>query len=153
MKVTELDIQSTIDTFNASESSPEILLDEIFEEHQGLFHYLHSGILDPLPENDRAFFFFLITVVLKTLLPKLEGGTEINVKAILDYEEENWTLFNDQKGLFRTKLDVFFENYQEEDLLSFIEDSLAVDENDILSLASRELIFITIKSIIDSCVN
>ncbi|MFT5382917.1 MAG: hypothetical protein ACI81W_000313, partial [Saprospiraceae bacterium] len=56
---------------------------------------------------------------------------------------------NQSKG-FRDKLDVFFENTSQEDLLAFVEDALVQDEeDDMISPEGREYVFITLKTIID----
>ena len=46
-------------------------------------------------------------------------------------------------------MDVFFENYQQEDLLAFVEDSLIDDEDEIVTKVGREPMFVALKSIID----
>ena len=150
MLVPEKHINRVINLFDTGELNAEKVLDHIFDKHESLFQYCHSGILDPLPDDDRAFFFFLLAVVMKSLEEVLGNDLILSIQSILDAEENNWALFNDQKGPFRARLDAFYTDYPEEDLLSFAEDSLDVEESENLSLASRELIFITIKSIIDS---
>lgn len=70
-------------------------------------------------------------------------------------EEKNWELMNEVTAKrFRDRLDRFFEQYPQEDLLAFIEDALADDEDgeSIVSPESREPIFIALKSMIDGLV-
>ena len=81
-------------------------------------------------------------------LPKVnEAGIEI-------LEDKNWGIFQEAKGrTFRDKLDALFENYEQEDLLAFVEDSLEEDVEQPLSPEGREVIFVSLKTIIDCLIN
>ena len=66
------------------------------------------------------------------------GGFKEEIEEI---EEQNWTLLNETKAKgFREKLDAFFEDYPQEDLLAFVEDALVEDEDDFLTKEGKELI-------------
>ncbi|MBK8054131.1 MAG: hypothetical protein IPK35_12885 [Saprospiraceae bacterium] len=65
-------------------------------------------------------------------------------------EEKNWGVFNSiLSGSFSKALDTFFENYQQEDMLALVEDSLQPDEDQVISTVGREIILVACKSIID----
>jgi len=51
---------------------------------------------------------------------------------------------------FRERLDEFFEETKQEDLLAFIEDALLDDEESPVSKEGREPMFVTLKAVIDT---
>ena len=51
---------------------------------------------------------------------------------------------------FNEKIDPFFKDYPQEDLLAFVEDSLVQDEDSEITNEGRDYIFIALKTIIDS---
>ena len=46
-------------------------------------------------------------------------------------------------------MDVFFEDYAQEDMLAFVEDNLVEDEDSTITKEGREPIFVALKSVID----
>ena len=150
--INEHQIQEVLEQYESRILDPEAFLDQLFDHHPALFQYCYSGVLDPLSDDERAYFFFLVSVIFHVLDQQNALPSIIEIEHILDIEESNWGLFNDQKGAFRDKLDAFFIDYPEEDLLAFIEDSLEVDEGGGIDLAGRELIFVSLKSIIDAII-
>jgi hypothetical protein len=50
---------------------------------------------------------------------------------------------------FQHKADVFFKDYPQEDLLAFVEDALADDEDSEVTKEGREPMFVALKTIID----
>ena len=130
-----------IDALNVLEAEQPILLP-----------YLFSESFDALYQEEREYILFLAVVIYhsyKAKHPKISALTEETLGAS---EEINWEIMNSVSAKrFRDRLDVFFENYQQEDLLAFIEDALADDEDgqSIVSPESREPIFIALKSMID----
>ena len=83
-----------------------------------------------------------------------EEGIEIAAVAdnvLNENEEKNWTVLQEQKrGPFREKVTIFFEDYPEEDLLAFVEDTVELDDDSPITAVGREVIFIAAKSIIDT---
>jgi hypothetical protein len=86
----------------------------------------------------------------------LDGILEMSPEELEEIEEGNWTQLNDAVGKnFRQKLDGFFEDYPQEDLLAFVEDSLVIskegEESDDFEISKegREPIFVALKTIID----
>ncbi len=114
--------------------------------------YLFSDNLKLLTDEERNLLLYIVMVIRKSYL-KVNDGQEpraINVDDISEAEEKNWSKIEDiSNSDFRTKLDLFFENTPQEDLLAFIEDWLSDDEEEIVTKAAREYIFITAKTIVD----
>ena len=75
----------------------------------------------------------------------------LNGKTLEKWEEDNWDVFNSPSAKSFTKIiDIFFENYQQEDLLALVEDSIQPDEENVVSTVGSEIIFVACKSIIDT---
>ena len=53
---------------------------------------------------------------------------------------------------FHDRLNAFFNEYPQEDLLAFVEDSLESDEDITVSPAGRELIFVACCTLIDALI-
>ena len=95
--------------------------------------------------------FFLMALLRNSIKDELPSDFSINEKTLGEAEERNWTLLQSSKSNnFQERLNPFFENYPQEDLLAFVEDALADEEDDgLLTREGREPIFITLKSILD----
>lgn len=65
-----------------------------------------------------------------------------------EIEDQNWSEFENFRSL-KDYFDVVFKDYPEEDLLAYIEDSLAEEEEDFISNAGREYILIKTKTLVD----
>ena len=99
---------------------------------------------------EREYMFFLTLVIWKSVIKHRGQIRTCSQKEIAGIEEKNWELLNLQKaGNFRERLNVFFENYPEEDLLAFVEDSIAVDDESMITKAGREPLFIVLKTQVD----
>lgn len=102
-----------------------------------------------LHEREHDYLLFSATLVI-TLLDAAGIHTALNdEEAITATEDKNWELIQSSGGDFRNKLDPFFIDFQEEDLLAFIEDSLIDVEEDFLTEPGREFIFVKLKTLMD----
>jgi hypothetical protein len=67
------------------------------------------------------------------------------------YEEQNWDVFNEAgKKSFSKVLDLFFDQYPQEDLLALVEDAVSMDDETPVTIVGAEIIVVTCKSIIDT---
>ena len=84
-------------------------------------------------------------------LPK--ASTSVSEQEIGEAEENNYEILEASTAKkFRDRLDLFFENTSQEDLLAFAEEAVLESEEDPDSLVSkegREPIFIALKTIVD----
>ncbi len=65
-----------------------------------------------------------------------------------ELEEENWTIVDSLTG-FKSVMDHWFSETQEEELLAYIEDSLVEDEEDFISKEGRLFIAVKCKTLVD----
>lgn len=147
MKITEENIDLAIAELNDNESE----VDRLLEKYEYVMAYLASESSELLTEVEYLYLSDLALILLK-VIDTYDADFIPAEEKLWDAEEDNWARWESQGMLsFRKKLDHFFEGYPEEDLLAFIEDSLEPDEDeDVLTGPGREVIFIGLKSIVDS---
>ena len=133
------------------DAKPEHIAENFAKQQPGLMAYLFSDDLSLLTQDEREYTLYLMMTIwhaAETQLGKLE---EISPEELEAAEEHNWELLENSKAVsFRDRLDVFFKDYPQEDLLAFAEDALNVDDEDnFVTKEGREHIMVALKSTID----
>ena len=119
-------------------------------QQPAILAYLFSESFELLTQNEKEYTMFLVLVVWASISEVHPEQKQIDPKMIEKAEDKNWELLKDVKaGNFRDKLDIFFENTSQEDLLAFVEDALVQDEDEMVTKEGREYIFVALKTIID----
>ncbi len=120
--------------------------------------WLVSDTFDILTEAEREYLLYLALVIWKAAT-EVAGELPVADEALIgELEERNWAMLNATKaGPFRQRLDPFFEKYPQEDLLAFVEDALAIEEESDedapeleVTREGREPLFIALKTVIDA---
>lgn len=125
------------------------MLVQLFQQEQpALFSYLFSENMELLTDEEKNYLLYLSLVIWQSVGVLAQTVDEEMVGQL---DEENWALLSEASAkIFRDRLDVFFDNYHQEDLLAFAEDALADDEDDIVTKEGRELMIVCLKTVIDS---
>lgn len=136
------------------EKSPDLfstLLDGLERDQPAIINWLFSESFDILNQEEKQYFLFLALVIIIAVSEALENEDAVSPQEIEQTEEKNWEIFMEQKPKdFREKVNVFFENCEQEDLLAFVEDSLEMEHEDqVVSAIGRPPMFIALKTIID----
>lgn len=139
--ITEQQIETVIQGLEDGKLEDSFAIDQ--EEY---LEYLVAEVLPGLNSAEKDLFAFIISVV--NLSVEAEEK-ELDLDDYLDKEEENWKTRTDASSWDDCK-DQYFQDYNEEDLLAFVEDMLATDEEKDLTEIGKELVFITSKSFIDA---
>lgn len=150
--VSEVDIENLIDKYDAD--------DNLFVKHQA--HMVDSQLaisalltddgLQLLTEDEQDVLWFITTVVHASYTGK-NTVKEINLQILEGIEEENWEKLNAAIGAtFRDRVTSFFDGFEQEDLLAFIEDALESDEDVNISASAREVLFVTSKTMLDGMI-
>ena len=148
--INEEQIDFASEHLETSEQAFVHTLEDLQRQHPIVFSFLLSENLEVLTVAERDYMFYLLAILWKALRDDLPAGTVISEKALGEAEERNWTLLQASKSKrFRERLDPFFEDYPQEDLLAFLEDALVDEEEDLLTREGREPIFVSLKSILD----
>jgi hypothetical protein len=148
--VKETVINEIAELLNDSSDGLEKRVTDLHEHQSVLFGYIFSENLKVLLQEEREFVLFLLVIII--LASEMENGPlqPVDVKVFEDAEEKNWELLGEKVSTpFRERLDVFFQNTEQEDLLAFIEDTLSDSEDGMVTKEGREVVFIFLKSVID----
>lgn len=135
-------IQEYLDALAEAEPSKSSLNEE-------LLIYLESEMFSSLSTSEKNTLIFCCEVIQESYKLKHHELPPFSFDTFSEYEEINWTLREEKDSWEETKNE-FFKDFNEEDLLAFVEDILVDDEDNDLSMISKEFIFITCKSYIDS---
>ena len=149
--ISETQIDAIAEQFAESKSFFEQCILDLEAQQPTVVAYLFSDNMRVLRQSEKEYMLYILTVIWQTLHKQGLSIPILNEQHLANAEENNWTLVQGVKAKrFRDRLDVFFEDYFQEDLLAFIEDSLAEEEDEgILTKEGREPIFVTLKSILD----
>jgi hypothetical protein len=157
MLVSEIQIDAVADFFEETDYEEEVV--KLSERQPHLAAYIFSEDFELLMQTERELMLFILLVVVNSVEKALEEAgmlplEEVSAEELEDAEEANWErIENIDAKKFRERLDVFFNTSPEEDLLAFVEDMLADDDDDeaepLVSKEGREPIFIALKSVID----
>ena len=147
--INEAVIDKTVEHLEAA-SDQKAMIEQLGDNQPAILAYLTSESFQFFSPEERSFLFFMVLVITQSIekeIPELPLLTQEQIGAS---EEQNWELFEASKARnFRDKLNVFFENYPQEDLLAFVEDALETDEDSGITEDGRAHLFISVKSIID----
>jgi hypothetical protein len=136
----------------------ETEMESIRETQPTILAYLLSENFEVLTMGEKEYLLYLTLVIVNAAEHVNPGLPLVDQDALGEAEEENYGLLNASKERrFRDKLNVFFEDTPQEDLLAFAEDAIVLDdeneeegeENFNVTKEGREPIFIALKSVID----
>ena len=150
MKIKEKHINAVLDLIDQDDFNMEETMQKIDEQIPTILGYSLSDNFSLLTPEEKDYFEYLgMTILIATLnnIESIEDKSEEEIGAV---EEKMWGRLEQGKGKkFNEKITVFFEKTQEEDLLAFIEDGLTPEENDFVSVAGRELMFIGLATMVE----
>lgn len=126
-------------------------LEEMKKSQPILTAYLFTEDTEALTNTEREWLLYLAVVIFKAASSQLDYLERVNEETVLKAEELNWELLQQSTAnSFHERLNVFFENYTQEDLLAFVEDALVDDDEDgFVTREGREPLFVTLKTVID----
>lgn len=151
--ISENTIEKVAEEIGATEENFSNALLALHEEQPILAAYIFSENFDLLTQAEKEYFLFIILVLYFSIKKENELAQALEIiteETISKVEESNWTLLSEVKAKkFRERMDIFFKDYPQEDLLAFVEDALTGDEEEIVTKVGREPMFVASKSIID----
>ena len=153
MKVHEKTILKVLERYGAEEIAIASLIESFISKQAHLWKYINDEIIPVLTKKEADYLVFLLLII--------ENATELSdveipvveVSEFEEIEEANWEKFEGVKSKkFRARLDPFFEDSKEEDLLAFVEDMLTLEDEDQITSIGRDPIFIACASFIETVV-
>ena len=152
--IEEAIIDAVVARIGADQNEYMRALHQFREEQPAALAYLYAESFDSFSQQEREYLLFLVLVIYSSVKTQVGNVDPVTAEAIGIAEEANWTLLEETKAKrFRDRLDVFFANYPQEDLLAFAEDSLIdpdAEDMPLVNKESREPLFVALKSLIDS---
>ena len=137
-----------------SEAQYTIAISALKDQQPILLSYILSENFDLLIQKEKDYLLYLTLVIWKSVQQVQARIELIETEQIDETEEANWELLHSSTARrFKERLDAFFDNTSQEDLLAFVEDSLVEEEEEVfLTKEGKELLFIGLKTIIDCLV-
>ncbi|MCB0594011.1 MAG: hypothetical protein H6557_16815 [Lewinellaceae bacterium] len=146
-------VEQAAELLNASEESYERAVEEMEEEQPVLLSYFFTEDFQVFTQSEKEYLFYLMLVVWKAVSLGGESIPAITEQQLSQAEDSNWEQMQGVKARgFHERLNVFFDNYPQEDLLAFVEDALSDEEDDdaiLVTKEGREALFVSLKSAID----
>lgn len=148
--VSEDIIDEILDELGDSSELPEEALHRLREEQPVVLAYLFTENFNAFLRQEKEYLLYLLLVLWEATKRVNPEVPEVTEEALSRAEESNWdTLQEVSSKRFRDRLDVFFADTKQEDMLAFIEDSLLDEEDGFVSKEGREPMFVILKSILD----
>ena len=151
MFVSENMIDAVILELEEADFEQEVAI--LSEKQPVLLGYVLSEDFELLTNEEREWLLYLVLVVWKATEKVYGKIGPLSKNALETAEETNWERLEPVTAKrFRDRMTPFFDNYDQEDLLAFVEDSLTEDEEDteaVVTKEGREPMFVALKSVID----
>ncbi len=149
--VPETIIDQQLATLEMAGDAFEQSLQDMIEAQPALGAYLFAENHEVFTDTERELLLFLTVVIWRSAQAAQTDIEPFSVDQLAEAEEANWEKMPTSKKMpFRDKLDRFFADHPQEDLLALVEDSLTEEEDDApLTEEGREALFVSLKSIID----
>jgi hypothetical protein len=151
--VDERQIDKAAEELEASPEAYESAVEAMRKEQPILLAYNFSESFKAFTEEEQQYFLYLSLVIWKAVNAINGPVPQVDLTRLSEIEEHNWNIIQGSKGkTFRSRLDPFFEGYDQEDLLAFAEDALTQDEDEeeVVSREGQEALFVSLKTVIDA---
>lgn len=149
--VAEAIIDGVIDQLDNQNQEEKIL--QLEKNQPAVLAYILSENFQMFAEEERDYLLFLALVICLSSQEAHPALNPISEAAIDQAEALNWDQLEGIKtSQLRERWTPFFTDYSQEDLLAFVEDALATDEEQTMAKEVREIIFISMKSVIDALI-
>ncbi|MCF8239264.1 MAG: hypothetical protein K9I85_13970 [Saprospiraceae bacterium] len=148
--VSETIIDQVIESLDRSDEALEKSDQEMADSQPALLDFLTQEAFDLLTEEEQDYM-LLLGLTLWESARKVNGSIpELTAQDLGNAEEANYNALEGSTGKnFRERMDVFFNDYPQEDLLAFIEDALVDEDEELVTSEGRETLFVTLKTVVD----
>jgi hypothetical protein len=120
----------------------------LIEEQPGIIGYIESEGFDILTPEEKDLLWYCCLVIYSAAKNVAFDIPPITLKELGEEEDLNYDIVGENMK-FAEMADTFFTDFEQEDLLAFVEDTLIPDEDDFITPVGRKVLFISLKSIID----
>ena len=145
--IKESTIESIVELLESEDLENEV--SKMGEAQPALISFLMQESYEVLKEDEKEYLFYIFLVIYRAFTKSQSIGI-IDGQIIQEMEEQNWEMWESvQSRSIRDRNTLFFRNYEEEDLLAFVEDMVLDDEEEQLSKVAQEIGMIAGKTLID----
>jgi len=151
-------IEQAAEILNGPEERYESIIEEMQEKQPVLLSYFFADDFQAFTQSEKEYLLYLMLVIWKAISLSGENITSVTEQQLNQAEELNWELLQGVKAKsFHERLNPFFENTTQEDLLAFVEDALSDEDAEdkdgyLATKEGREAMFVCLKSAIDCLV-
>lgn len=153
--VSEKIIDAVIDELDKlSDEQYEHRMEQFAEAQPVIMAYLFNDENFHLLSEEEVGYIQYLSLIAWVAITKVNGPVEaVSEEMIGQAEEKNYEILEaSSANRFRDRLDAFFENTPQEDLIAFAEEAVLEDEGDpdsFVTKEGREPVFIAVKTVID----
>ena len=150
--INEQHLDEAAEAIHDDEMLHEALVTELSEIQPAVFAFLFTENTELFTEYEKEYLLFILLTIWQAIRKEIDVNVmdEIDSEELSVAEEKNWELLESISAKrFRDRLDVFFKDNKQTDLLAFVEDMLLDEEDELLTKEGREPMFVIPKSIID----
>jgi hypothetical protein len=151
--ISEKTIEQTIAQFESDQVDYEKAIREFSGRQPAIVSFLLADHEGALTDAEQEYLMYLANIIFRSVEAEEGELPKATPNEVTNAEEKNWDLLGQSKSRnFRERLDVFFANTDQEDLLAFIEDSLVEDEEAeevVVTDEGREPMFVLLKTVVD----
>ncbi|OAV43315.1 hypothetical protein [Lewinella sp. 4G2] len=122
---------------------------DLAESQPHVMAYIANEENEAFTEQELELLLFGTIVIYQSITDERTEPPVATPDQIQQAEEANYQVTNAIKGNLRAKLDPFFSNTPEEELLAFAEDLVSDDETDGITKEAREPLFLSLKTVVD----
>lgn len=160
--VSEQNIDDVATQLDASDASEEAQISQLEQEQPHILAFVMHEDHQKILTDDEKMFLVSLTLLVYQTMREVNGApfSIVPENTLGEMEEANWEKYTEAKGnSFTEKLNPLFENYNQEDLLSLVEDAITMDDETSdeedpelirVTREGREVIFIVVKTVIDA---
>ncbi len=144
-------IDEVADRLGQSEELQMESIQRFQKEQPVIFGYFFSEDFNAFTKEEKEYALFLALSIFESVRKVNPEIPLVSEKSFSEAEDANWEKLQPVTARrFRERMDIFFKDYAQEDLLAFIEDALIDDEEEApVTKEGREPLFVLMKTIID----
>jgi hypothetical protein len=152
--ISESTIEQVIEQFENQTIDFETSMRQLGERQPAVLPFLLSDTEGSLTDDERDLMLYVALIIWMSVEKTHPGLPPASAEALSDAEERNLELLETSNARhFRERLDVFYENTPQEDLLAFIEDMVTSEDEDDgtfqITPEGREPVFVALKTLVD----
>ena len=138
-------VQATLD----HRSNFEQFSTYVIEEHPAIIAYFNSEGFGILTNQEKDLLWYCTMVILQSIRDDRGPLPQSTTEDLAEREELNYEALQGKVTKFKDIADFFFKDFEEEELLAFVEDTLMPDEDSFVTPVGRKVLLISLKTIID----